>query len=106
MWIINVPDTTRVVVRLWLRRVEKTDDSTTVRTNIIVNDPPISVVALAFVVRLVCLLVEYLFGILRPIGPLWPRFCVGQTKFPQEGSEIIWAVGDAKLLLEKMLNLL
>jgi hypothetical protein len=85
---------------------KKTDDSTAVRTDIVVNNPPIIVVALTFVVGLICLRIENLLWILRPVGPLWPRFCVGQTKFAEEGPEIIWAVRDAKLLLEKMLNLL
>jgi hypothetical protein len=33
-------------------------------------------------------------------------FRVRETKVPKEGTKVVWAVGNAKLLLKKMLNLL
>ena len=55
MRIVNVPNTPRIVVRLWLRRIKKSEDSTTVSADIFVNNPPFVVFSLTFVVWLVVL---------------------------------------------------
>jgi hypothetical protein len=84
MWIVNVPDSPRIIVRLWLRRIEKSDDGPAICTDVLVNNPPVFVVTLALVVWLSSLLVErvgdalveYLLWILRASGPFRPRFRV------------------------------
>ena len=52
MWIVNAPDTPRIVVWLWLGRIKKPEDGSTVSADIVVNDPSLLVFSLTFVVWL------------------------------------------------------
>ena len=56
MWIVDVPDSARIIVRLGLRRIKEAQDGAAVSADIVVNDPPVVIFALAFVVWLVVLL--------------------------------------------------
>jgi len=69
---------------LWLRRIEKAEDSPAIRTNSVVDDPAFLLITGLFVVRFVVFglvervgdaFVEDLFGVLGSRGPLraWNR---------------------------------
>jgi hypothetical protein len=92
---------------------QKSEDGTAISTDIILDNPPFFVFSLTLVMWLVVLvervvdaLFEDFIRILWPVRALWSWFRVRETEFPKKGTEIIWAVGNAKFLLEKMLNLL
>ncbi|EMA22626.1 hypothetical protein C442_06361 [Haloarcula amylolytica JCM 13557] len=56
--------------------------------------------------RVVDALFEDFLRVLWPVWTLWSWFRVRETEFPKESTEVVWAVGNAKFLLKKMLNLL
>ena len=83
MRIVYVPDTSRIVVWLWLRRIKKSEDSTAISADIIINNPPLLIFSLMFVVWLIVLIervVDALFeDLIRVLWAMWtlrPWFCI------------------------------
>jgi hypothetical protein len=95
-------------------RIEKPEDSSTIRTDIVLDDPALLIITLLLVVRLISSLVERvsdaffedLFGVFRLRGTLCPRNSFRQPEIVQERSEIVWMELDAELFVEKMLDFL
>lgn len=98
-----------------MRRIEKAEDSTAVRADIVVDDPAFLVVAALFVVGLTVFVlverlgeafVEYLFGVLRARGPLCSRDSVGESELFEKLTEVDWVILNIELFGDEMLYLL
>ena len=93
-----------------MRCVEESKYSSTIRTDLFVNDPAFLVVSIAFVVGLIRLLVERvadafvedLFGILWSIRTFRPRNRVMQSEFIQERREVVFVVLNVELLMLRL----
>ncbi len=97
-----------------MRSITKTDDSSPIRANIVVEDPSFVLIIRTLVMCRLCLLVERVCDaffedficVFWPRGALWTWFSVGQSEIPEESTEIIRMVLYTELFVQELMNFL